>query len=135
MLSKTQFKEWFDSKDYRLRNLQLRINWGDKQPQLQFIDIYFLPSNCKRIVAWRIGNQKKRQNIQQKDFKDVLLIIKTYYWVWLSCGIDILFIRPFCMYWLPILTGNALTGIIFGKFVWCGFLFLTIVNEWMKSTF
>jgi hypothetical protein len=32
----------------------------------------------------------------------------------LSCGIDILFIRPFCMYWLPI-TGNALTGIMAGK--------------------
>jgi hypothetical protein len=43
-------------------------------------------------LAWRIGNLQE-QTIQD-ELQDVLLIIKTYYW-FVSCGIDILFIRPF----------------------------------------
>ena len=29
--------------------------------------------------------------------------------------LDFFFIRPFCMYWMPILTGKYVIGIIFGK--------------------
>jgi hypothetical protein len=29
--------------------------------------------------------------------------------------LDFFFIRPFCMYWMPILTGNYFMGIILGK--------------------
>ncbi len=43
--------------------------------------------------------------------------------------LDLFFVRPFCMYTLPLLTGNALTGVIAGKI--CAdavFYFLTIIN-------
>jgi hypothetical protein len=48
--------------------------------------------------------------------------------------LDFLIIRPFCMYWMPILFGNYFFGIIFGKISadLC-FYFFTIVNyELMK---
>ena len=50
--------------------------------------------------------------------------------------LDLLFVRPFCMYTLPLLTGDALTGVIAGKI--CAdivFYFLTIINyEILKRT-
>ena len=50
--------------------------------------------------------------------------------------LDLFFVRPFCMYTLPLLTGNALTGVIAGKI--CAdivFYFLTIINyEILKRT-
>jgi uncharacterized protein (DUF2062 family) len=83
-----------------------------------------------------LQRRKKNKILQQSiSFQDVLLIIKN---LLLEFGypalLDILLVRPFCMYWLPILTRNALTGVIAGKI--CAdfiFYFLTIVNyEWMK---
>jgi uncharacterized protein (DUF2062 family) len=83
-----------------------------------------------------LQRRKKNKILQQSiSFQDVLLIIKN---LLLEFGypalLDILLVRPFCMYWLPILSGNALTGVIVGKI--CAdfiFYFLTIVNyEWMK---
>ena len=48
--------------------------------------------------------------------KDVLFLIRN---LLLEFGypaiLDLFFIRPFCMYWMPILTANYLIGIILGK--------------------
>lgn len=145
MLSKIQFKEWFDRYKYAelaatsaaLLGSQLsRIFSGLTTAYLiTFIEYFAFYSVIIGMAYWQ--SAKKNKAIQQKtNFKDVLLIIKN---LLLEFGypavLDILFIRPFCMYWLPILTGNALTGIMAGKV--CAdvvFYFLTIVNyEWMKS--
>lgn len=43
--------------------------------------------------------------------------------------LDLVFVRPFCMYTVPLLTGHTLTGVIAGKI--CAdivFYFLTIIN-------
>jgi hypothetical protein len=43
--------------------------------------------------------------------------------------LDFMVIRPFCMYWMPILTGNYFAGIILGKITAdCFFYSLAIVN-------
>lgn len=43
--------------------------------------------------------------------------------------LDFFVIRPFCMYWMPILTGNYFAGIILGKITADSFFYsLAIVN-------
>jgi hypothetical protein len=43
--------------------------------------------------------------------------------------LDLFFIRPFCMYWMPILTGNYFMGIILGKITADSFFYgFAIVN-------
>jgi hypothetical protein len=74
---------------------------------------------------------KKNKELGQKTtLKETLLLVKNLV---LEFGypaiLDFFFIRPFCMYSMPILTGNYFTGIIFGKITadLCFYL-LTIVN-------
>jgi hypothetical protein len=145
MLSKTQFKEWFDRYKYAELSATTAALLGSQLSRIfsglttayliTFLEYFAFYSVIIGMAYWQ--SAKKNKAIQQKtNFKDVLLIIKN---LLLEFGypavLDILFIRPFCMYWLPILTGNALTGIMAGKV--CAdvvFYFLTIVNyEWMKS--
>ena len=145
MLSKTQFKEWFDRYKYAelaatsaalLGSQFSRIFSGLTTAYLiTFAEYFAFYSVIIGMAYWQCT--KKNKAIQQKTtFRGVLMIIKN---VLLEFGypavLDILFIRPFCMYWLPIFTANALTGIMAGKV--CAdvvFYFLTIVNyEWMKS--
>lgn len=145
MLSKTQFKEWFDRYKYAELSATTAALLGSQLSRIfsglttayliTFIEYFAFYSVIISMAYWQ--SAKKNKAIQQKTtLKDVLLIIKN---LLLEFGypavLDILFIRPFCMYWLPILTGNALTGIMAGKV--CAdvvFYFLTIVNyEWMKS--
>ena len=145
MLSKTQFKEWFDRYKYAELSATTAALLGSRLSRIfsglttayliTFLEYFAFYSVIIGMAYWQ--SAKKNKAIQQKtNFKDVLLIIKN---LLLEFGypavLDILFIRPFCMYWLPILTGNALTGIMAGKV--CAdvvFYFLTIVNyEWMKS--
>lgn len=144
MLSKTQFKEWFDRYKYAelsattaalLSSQFSRIFSGLTTAYLiTFVEYFAFYIVIISMAYWQ--RVKKNKAIQQKTtFSDVLMIIKN---LLLEFGypavLDILFIRPFCMYWLPIFTGNALTGIMAGKV--CAdvvFYFLTIVNyELMK---
>ena len=144
MLSKTQFKEWFDRYKYAelaatsaaLLGSQLsRFFDGLTTAYLITFSEYLAFYSVIISLVYFQSIKKKKIILQNTTFRDVLLIIKN---IVLEFGypavLDILFIRPFCMYWLPILTGNSLTGIMVGKI--CAdvvFYFLTIVNyEWMK---
>jgi hypothetical protein len=144
MLSKTQFKEWFDRYKYAelaatsaaLLGSQLsRFFDGLTTAYLITFSEYLAFYSVIISLAYFQSIKKKKIIRQNTTFRDVLLIIKN---IVLEFGypavLDILFIRPFCMYWLPSLTGNSLTGIMAGKI--CAdvvFYFLTIVNyEWMK---
>ncbi|CAM2889493.1 hypothetical protein [Flavobacterium frigoris] len=144
MLSKTQFKEWFDRYKYAelaattaalLGSQFSRIFSGLTTAYLiTFIEYFAFYSVIISLAYYH--RSKKNKAIQKKTtFRDVLMIIKNLLLEFgYPAALDILFIRPFCMYWLPIFTGNALTGIMAGKI--CAdvvFYFLTIVNyEWMK---
>lgn len=144
MLSKTQFKEWFDRYKYAELSATTAALLGSQFSRIfnglttayliTFIEYFAFYSVIIGMAYWQ--QVKKNKAIQQKTtFSDVLMIIKN---LLLEFGypavLDILFIRPFCMYWLPIFTGNAVTGIMAGKV--CAdvvFYFLTIVNyELMK---
>jgi hypothetical protein len=144
MLSKTQFKEWFDRYKYAelaatsasLVGSQLSrfFNSLTTAYLITFTEYLAFYSVIITLTYWQ--NTKKNKAILQKTtFKDALLIIKNLVLEFgYPAALDILFIRPFCMYWLLILTANSLTGIMAGKI--CAdvvFYFLTIINyEWMK---
>lgn len=144
MLSKTQFKEWFNRYKYAelaatsasLVGSQLSrfFNSLTTAYLITFIEYLAFYSVIITLTYWQ--NTKKNKAILKKaTFKDALLIIKNLVLEFgYPAALDILFIRPFCMYGLLILTANSLTGIMAGKI--CAdvvFYFLTIINyEWMK---
>jgi hypothetical protein len=53
---------------------------------------------------------------KKTSLKEILFLIRN---LLLEFGypaiLDLFFIRPFCMYWMPILTSNYFMGIILGK--------------------
>lgn len=145
MLSKIQFKEWFDRYKYAelaattaalLGSQFSRIFDGLTTAYLITFTEYFAFYGVIIVMVYKQLSQKNKLVAQQNSITDLLRIVKNLI---LEFGypalLDIIFVRPFCMYWLPIATGNALTGILAGKI--CAdvvFYFLTIVNyEWMKN--
>lgn len=144
MISKTQFKEWFDRYKYAELAATTAALLGSQFSKVfsglttaYLITLVEYMAFYAVIITSAFWQCAKKNKAFQKTttFRDVFLIIRN---VVLEFGypavLDILFIRPFCMYWLPIFTGNSLTGIMAGKI--CAdvvFYFLTIVNyEWMK---
>lgn len=144
MLSKVQFKEWFDRYKYAelaattaalLGSQFSRIFSGLTTAYLITFMEYFAFYGVIIGMAYLQLAKKNKALKQKTSLKDLSRIVKN---LLLEFGypavLDILFVRPFCMYWLPILTGNAITGIMAGKL--CAdslFYFLSIVNyEWMK---
>lgn len=145
MLSKIQFKEWFDRYKYAelaatsaalLGSYFSRFFNGLTTAYLITFTEYIAFYGVIIVMAYLQISKKNKVAGQKTSYKDVLYIIKN---LLLEFGypavLDILLVRPFCMYWLPVLTGNALTGIMAGKIgADVVFYFLTIVNyEWMKS--
>jgi hypothetical protein len=145
MLSKVQFKEWFDRYKYAelaaicaalLGSQFSRFFDGLTTAYLITFTEYFAFYGVILFMTFQQRHIKNKILQQRTSFKDVVVIIKN---LLLEFGypalLDMLFVRPFCMYWMPILTGNPLTGILTGKL--CAdlvFYFLTIVNyEIMKS--
>lgn len=144
MLSKVQFKEWFDRYKYAelaatsvaLLGSQFSIFFnGLTTAYLITFTEYFAFYGVIATMIYLQLSKKNEHLEQQTSLTDWLLVLKN---LLLEFGypafLDILFVRPFCMYWLPVLTGNPLTGIMAGKL--CAdavFYFLTIINyEWMK---
>ncbi|WP_367771141.1 hypothetical protein AB3G33_15155 [Flavobacterium sp. WC2421] len=144
MLSKVQFKEWFDRYKYAelaatsaaLLGSQFSLFFNGLTTAYLITFTEYLAFYGVIITMVYLQLSKKNEAIaQQTSLTDLLQIVKN---LLLEFGypalLDIAFVRPFCMYWLPIATGNAVTGIMAGKI--CAdvvFYFLTIVNyEWMK---
>lgn len=139
MLKKSKFKEWFDRYKYAelastsaalTASLFSKIYSGlttayiiTFSEYLAFYSVIFI-SSYKKLAL-----QNKALN-RVTTFKEILLLLKNLV---LEFGypafLDFLVIRPFCMYWIPILFGNYFFGIIFGKISadLC-FYFFTIVN-------
>ena len=145
MFSKTKFKEWFERYKYAELAASSAALLGSQFSRIfdPIVTAYLITFSeyiafYGVIIMTAFVQRSKKNKLagQQTTTSDVLLIIKN---LLLEFGypavVDMLFVRPFCMYWLPLLTGNALTGVIAGKI--CAdvvFYFLTIVNyEWMKS--
>ncbi len=139
MLKKSKFKEWFDRYKYAelastsaalTASLFSRIYSGlttayiiTFSEYLAFYSVIFI-SSYKKMT-------KQNKALNKETFtKEILLLLKNLI---LEFGypafLDFLVIRPFCMYWMPIIFGNYFFGIIFGKISadLC-FYFFTIVN-------
>jgi hypothetical protein len=139
MLKKSKFKEWFDRYKYAelastsaalTASLFSKIYSGlttayiiTFSEYLAFYSVIFISSYTKLARKNRLINKNT-------SFKEIVLLLKNLV---LEFGypafLDFLVIRPFCMYWMPILFGNYFFGIIFGKIAadLC-FYFFTIVN-------
>jgi hypothetical protein len=145
MLSKLRFKEWFDRYKYAelaatsaalLGSQFSRVFDGLTTAYLITFIEYFAFYGVIITITYKQLTKNNSAIQQRTSYRDILLIVKN---LLLEFGypalLDLLLVRPFCMYWLPILTGNAVIGVMLGKL--CAdlvFYFLAIVNyEIMKS--
>lgn len=143
MFNKSNFKEWFDRYKYSelaatstalIASQFSRICSGLATAYLITFAEYFA---FYSVMIYRSFTIKVTENENQKiTFKEILVVIRNLF---LEFGypaiLDFFFIRPFCMYWMPVLTGNYFMGIILGKITAdCFFYFLSIINyEWIKN--
>lgn len=143
MFNKSNFKEWFDRYKYSelaatstaLIASQFSRIFNDLATAylITFAEYFAFYS----VMIYRSFTIKVAENENQKiTFKEILVLIRNLF---LEFGypaiLDFFFIRPFCMYWMPVLTGNYFMGIILGKITAdCFFYFLSIINyEWIKN--
>jgi hypothetical protein len=135
MFNKANFKEWFDRYKYSelaatsaalIASQFSRVFSGLVTAYLITFAEYFA------FYGVMIYRSYKKHHLQHEKttLKGILYLIRNLF---LEFGypavLDFFFIRPFSMYWMPILTGNYFVGIILGKITAdCFFYFLSIVN-------
>ena len=125
MFNRSNFKEWFDRYKYAeiaatsaaLASSQFsRIFDGLTTAYLITFAEYFAFYGVILFMAYRKMVTANKLLDKKTPSKDVLFLIRN---LLLEFGypaiLDLFFIRPFCMYWMPILTANYLIGIILGK--------------------
>jgi hypothetical protein len=125
MFNKSNFKEWFDRYKYAeiaatsaaLASSQFsRIFDGLTTAYLITFAEYFAFYGVILFMAYKKLAAKNRLLDKKTPLKDFFFLIRN---LLLEFGypaiLDLFFIRPFCMYWMPILTGNYFMGIILGK--------------------
>ncbi|REH01770.1 hypothetical protein [Flavobacterium aquicola] len=138
MFNKSKFKEWFDRYKYSelaatsaalIASQFSRIFSGLTTAYIITFAEYFA---FYGVIIYRSYKTKValKDNNQKTTFKEIVVLIRD---LLLEFGypaiLDFFFIRPFCMYWMPILTGNYFAGIILGKITAdCFFYFLSIIN-------
>ncbi|WP_163411144.1 hypothetical protein [Flavobacterium ajazii] len=139
MLKKSNFKEWFDRYKYaELASTSAALTTSLFSKICNGLTTAYLITFAEYLAFYSVilfSSYKKlnRQNSlldKKTTTHEILSLVKNLI---LEFGypafLDFLVIRPFCMYWMPILFGNYFFGIIFGKISadLC-FYFFTIVN-------
>jgi hypothetical protein len=125
MFNKSNFKEWFDRYKYAeiaatsaaLASSQFsRIFDGLTTAYLITFAEYVAFYGVILFMAYQKLVKANRLLDKRTSLKEILYLIQN---LLLEFGypaiLDLFFIRPFCMYWMPILTGNYIIGIILGK--------------------
>jgi hypothetical protein len=125
MFNKSNFKEWFDRYKYAeiaatsaaLASSQFsRIFDGLTTAYLITFAEYFAFYGVILFMAYKKLVETNRSLDKRTPSKEMVFLIQNLV---LEFGypavLDLFFIRPFCMYWMPIVTGNYFMGIIFGK--------------------
>lgn len=139
MLTKSNFKEWFNRYKYAelastsaalLTSLFSKIYSGLTTAYLITFAEYFAFYGVIIFTSYRKLARQNRISGKTTTLKDVISLIKN---LALEFGypafLDFLVVRPFCMYWMPILCGNYFFGIILGKITADScFYFFTIIN-------
>ncbi len=139
MFNKSNFKEWFNRYKYAelsattaaLSSSQFsRIFDGLTTAYLITFAEYFAFYGVILFIAYNKLSHKNELLNKKTPLKEVGLLVRNLV---LEFGypalLDFFVIRPFCMYWMPILTGNYFIGIILGKITADSFFYsLAIVN-------
>lgn len=139
MFNKSNFKEWFDRYKYAelsattasLTSSQFsRIFDGLTTAYLITFTEYLAFYGIILFIAYKKIAENNKQLNKPTTFKELALLIRNLI---LEFGypaiLDFFIIRPFCMYWMPILSGNYFAGILLGKITADSFFyFLAIVN-------
>ncbi|WP_396168239.1 hypothetical protein [Flavobacterium sp.] len=125
MFNKSNFKEWFDRYKYAeiaatsaaLASSQFsRIFDGLITAYLITFAEYIAFYGVIVFMAYQKLVKANRLLDKKTSLKEIIILIRN---LLLEFGypaiLDLFFIRPFCMYWMPILTGNYFMGILLGK--------------------
>lgn len=125
MFNKSNFKEWFDRYKYAelsatsavLASSEFsRIFDGLTTAYLITFAEYFSFYGVILFMAYKKLEATNRLLDTKTTLKEVVFFLRNMI---LEFGypsfLDFFIIRPFCMFWMPILTGNYFTGIILGK--------------------
>ncbi len=125
MFNKSNFKEWFNRYKYAelsatsavlLSSQFSRIFNGLTTAYLITFAEYFAFYGVIIFIAYTKLAYKNELLNTKTPLKEVGLLVRNLV---LEFGypalLDFFIIRPFCMYWMPILTGNYFTGILLGK--------------------
>lgn len=145
MFNKANFKEWFDRYKYSelaatssalLASQFSRIYSGLITAYLITFAEYFAFYGVIVYRSYKALSDKNKLKSQSVSIKEIAILIRNLLFEFgYPAVLDFFFIRPFCMYWMPILTENYIIGIILGKITADSiFYFLSIVNyEWIKK--
>ncbi|MEO8240036.1 MAG: hypothetical protein ABI576_18160 [Flavobacterium sp.] len=139
MLTKSNFKEWFNRYKYaELASTSAALTTSFFSKIYSGLATAYLITIAEYLAFYSVilfSSYKKlvQQNklLNKKTYtKEILSLTKNLI---LEFGypafLDFLVIRPFCMYWMPILCSNYFFGIILGKITADScFYFFTIVN-------
>lgn len=125
MLTKSNFKEWFNRYKYaELASTSAALTTSLFSKMYSGLTTAYLITFADYLAFYSVilfSSYKKltQQNklLNKKTYiREVLSLTKNLI---LEFGypafLDFLVIRPFCMYWMPILCGNYFFGIILGK--------------------
>lgn len=144
MLTKSNFKEWFNRYKYaELASTSAALTTSLFSKMYSGLTTAYLITFAEYLAFYSVilfSSYKKltQQNklLNRKTYaREVLSLTKNLI---LEFGypafLDFLVIRPFCMYWMPILCGNYFFGIILGKISadLCFYCFTIINYELIK---
>jgi hypothetical protein len=125
MFNKSNFKEWFDRYKYpeiaatsaALASSQFsRIFDGLTTAYLITFAEYFAFYGVIFFMAYKKLVETNHSLNKKTSSKEMVLLIQNLVFEFgYPAVLDFFFIRPFCMYWTPLLTGNYFMGIILGK--------------------
>ncbi|MWB94772.1 hypothetical protein GON26_10380 [Flavobacterium sp. GA093] len=124
-MKKSKFKEWFDRYKYaELASTSAALTTSLSSTFFSGLTVAYLITFAEYLAFYsviliseykKLAQRNKLLN-QKTSFGDFLKLLKNLV---LEFGypaiLDFLVIRPFCMYWMPIIFGNYFFGIIFGK--------------------
>lgn len=121
MFNKANFKEWFDRYKYsELAATSAALLASQSSHFFNGITTAYIVTTSEYIAfygvmifrVYLLHHQKK----QKTTLKGIVYLIRNLFLEFgYPAALDFLFIRPFCMYWMPKLTGNYFIGVIIGK--------------------
>ena len=139
MFNKSNFKEWFDRYKYSelaatsavLISSQFNRIFSEVTTAYLITLSEYFAFYCVMIYrSYKIKSAQNKDKNKKVSFHEILVMIRNLFLEFgYPAALDFFFIRPFCMYWMPIKTGNYIVGIVLGKIAADTiFYFLSIVN-------